>query len=167
MKKLSKIVALLLAGALTMLLFTACSGGGGGSTDEQKEAAMLTALTSSPQCSETAKTNDPELRSALLTDLNAQLKTGRFEGDVKVKGIKPHPEENITITVMTDYRNGERLQELIKMITDHIGRVYPGTNVNVNANGCWTKVAVVVRSNEKGTYLAVALQLKNLAYPKN
>lgn len=166
MKKLSKIVALLLAGALTMLLFTACGGGGGGSTDEQKEAAMLTALTSSSQCSETAKTNDPELRSALLTDLNAQLKTGRFKGDVKVTGITP-PEENITITVMTDYRNGERLQELIKMITDHIGRVYPGTNVNVNANGCWTKVAVVVQSNEKGTYLAVALQLKNLAYPKN
>ena len=166
MKKLSKIVALLLAGALTMLLFTACSGGGGGSTDEQKEAAMLTALTSSSQCSETAKTNDPELRSALLTDLNAQLKTGRFKGDVKVTGITP-PEENITITVMTDYRNGERLQELIKMITDHIGRVYPGTNVNVNANGCWTKVAVVVQSNEKGTYLAVALQLKKLAYPKN
>lgn len=166
MKKLSKIVALLLAGALTMLLFTACGGGGGGSTDEQKEAAMLTALTSSSQCSETAKTNDPELRSALLTDLNAQLKTGRFKGDVKVTGIRP-PDENITIKVMTDYQNGERLQDLIKMITDHIGRVYPGTNVNVNANGCWTKVAVVVQSNEKGTYLAVALQLKNLAYPKN
>ena len=166
MKKLSKIVALLLAGALTMLLFTACSGGGGGSTDEQKEAAMLTALTSSSQCSETAKTNDPELRSALLTDLNAQLKTGRFKGDVKVTGITP-PEENITITVMTDYRNGERLQNLIEKITNHIGGAYPGTNVNVNANGCWTKVAVVVQSNEKGTYLAVALQLKNLAYPKN
>ena len=28
MKKLSKIVALLLAGALTMLMFTACGGGG-------------------------------------------------------------------------------------------------------------------------------------------
>ena len=84
-----------------------------------------------------------------------------------MKGIKPHPEENITITVMTDYRNGERLQELIKMITDHIGRVYPSTNINVNANGCWTKVAVVVQSNEKGTYLAVAIQLKNLAYPQN
>ena len=164
MKKLSKIVALLLAGALTMLLFTACSGGGGGSTDEQKEAAMLTALTSSSQCSETAKTNDPELRSTLLTDLNAQLKTGRFKGDVKVTGITP-PEENITITVMTEYRYGERLQDLIKMITNYIDRMYPGTNVDVNANGCWTKVAVVVQSNEKGTYLAVALQLKNLAYP--
>lgn len=166
MKKLSKIVALLLAGALTMLLFTACGGGGGGSTDEQKEAAMLTALTSSPQCSETAKTNDPELRSALLTDLNAQLKTGRFKGDVKVTGITP-PEENITITVMTDYRYGERLEDLIKKITNYIGSTYPGANVDVNANGCWTKVAVVVQSNEKGTYLAVALQLKNPAYPKN
>ena len=166
MKKLSKIVALLLAGALTMLLFTACGGGGGGSTDEQKEAALLTTLTSSPQCSETAKTNDPELRSKLLTDLNAQLKTGRFDGKVNVTGITP-PEENITITVMTDYRNGERLQNLIEKITNHIGGAYPGTNVNVNANGCWTKVAVVVQSNEKGTYVAVRLQLKNLAYPKN
>lgn len=166
MKKLKKFAALLLVGVMALALLTAC-GGGGGSTDEQKEAAMLTALTSSPQCSETAKTNDPELRSALLADLNAKLETGRFKSDVKVTGIAPHPEENITIKVMADYRNGERLQELIKMITDHIGRVYPGTNVDVNANGCWTKVAVVVQSNEKGTYLAVALQLKNLAYPKN
>ena len=34
MKKLSKIVALLLAGAMAMLMFTACSGGGGGSDAE-------------------------------------------------------------------------------------------------------------------------------------
>lgn len=166
MKKLSKIVALLLAGALTMLMFTACSGGGGSSADEQKEAAMLTTLTSSPQCSETAKTNDPELRKTLVADLNAQLETGRFNSKVKVTGITP-PEENITITVMTDYQKGERLKDLIEKITNHIGITYPGTNVDVNANGCWTKVAVVVQSNEKGTYLAVALQLKNLAYPKN
>lgn len=165
MKKLKKFAALLLVGVMALALLTACGGGGGSSTDEQKEAAMLTALTSSSQCSETAKTNDPELRSTLLTDLNAQLKTGRFKGDVKVTGITP-PEENITITVMTDYRNGERLQDLIEKITKYIGSTYPGTNVDVNANGCWTKVAVVVQSNEKGTYLAVALQLKNLAYNK-
>ena len=64
-------------------------------TDEQKEAAMLTALTSSPQCSETAKTNDPELRSTLLTDLNAQLKTGRFKGDVKVTGPPLYPRHGV------------------------------------------------------------------------
>lgn len=39
MKKLSKIVALLLAGALTMLLFTACGGGDGSPTEEQKVLA--------------------------------------------------------------------------------------------------------------------------------
>ena len=39
MKKLSKIVALLLAGALAMLMFTACSGDGG-SADTQKEEAI-------------------------------------------------------------------------------------------------------------------------------
>ena len=165
MKKLKKFAALLLVGVMALALLTAC-GGGGGSTDEQKEAAMLTALTSSPQCSETAKTNDPELRSTLLTDLNAKLETGRFKSDVKVTGITP-PEKNITITVMADYRYGERLQDLIKMITNYIDMMYPGTNVDVNANGCWTKVAVVVQSNEKGTYVAVRLQLKNLAYPKN
>lgn len=161
MKKLKKFAALLLVGVMALALLTAC-GGGGGSTDEQKEAAMLTALTSSPQCSETAKTNDPELRRMLLADLNAKLETGRFKSDVKVTGIAPHPEENITIKVMADYRYGERLEDLIKMITNYID---PSTNVDVNANGCWTKVAVVVQSNEKGTYLAVALQLKNLAYP--
>ena len=48
MKKLSKIVALLLAGALTMLMFTACSGGGGGgdygTRDATKEASLFTSV---------------------------------------------------------------------------------------------------------------------------
>ena len=103
---------------------------------------------------------------AMLTYLNAKLETGGFKSDVKVTGIRPR-EKNITITVMADYRYGERLQDLIKMITNYIDMMYPGTNVDVNANGCWTKVAIVVQSNEKGTYVAVRLQLKNLAYPKN
>lgn len=93
MKKLKKFAALLLVGVMALALLTAC-GGGGGSTDEQKEAAMLTALTSSPQCSETAKTNDPKLRSTLLTDLNAKLETGRFKSDVKVTGITPPRKEH-------------------------------------------------------------------------
>ena len=40
MKKLSKIVALLLAGALTMLLFTACGGTGNGATTAEFEAKV-------------------------------------------------------------------------------------------------------------------------------
>ena len=42
MKKLSKIVALLLAGAMAMVMLTACTGGGGGGTqDNSKEEQEL------------------------------------------------------------------------------------------------------------------------------
>mgnify|MGYP001043861357 CR=1 FL=1 len=41
MKKLSKIVALLLAGALTMLLFTACGGGSFTPTSDVEKAEAL------------------------------------------------------------------------------------------------------------------------------
>lgn len=54
MKKLSKIVALLLAGALTMLLFTACGGGGGGNygtRDADKEASLFTSVKGGSQVS--------------------------------------------------------------------------------------------------------------------
>ena len=57
MKKLSKIVALLLAGALTMLMFTACGGGssaGEVKTSEETKAVKL--------ISNDAK-NDQELRA--------------------------------------------------------------------------------------------------------
>lgn len=65
MKKLSKIVALLLAGALTMLLFTACSGGGGGSfgqrmPDDEKEA--FKSFTSKAQASNVTE-NDKSLQA--------------------------------------------------------------------------------------------------------
>ena len=62
---------------------------------------------------------------------------------------------------MTEYRYGERLQDLIEKITNHIGSTYPGTNVDVNANGCWTKLGVVVRSDGTHSYIAVAFQIDN------
>ena len=64
MKKLSKIVALLLAGALTMLLFTACGGGGGnyGTRDSNKEAALFDSVKSGRQVSAQVTANDPARR---------------------------------------------------------------------------------------------------------
>ena len=59
MKKLSKIVALLLAGALTMLMFTACGGGGGSSAGEVKTSEETKAV---KLISNDAK-NDQELRA--------------------------------------------------------------------------------------------------------
>lgn len=79
MKKLSKIVALLLAGALTMLLFTACGGGGGGSfgqrmPDDEKEAFKN--FTSKAQASNVTE-NDKSLQAVadgyLQKDLNSSV----------------------------------------------------------------------------------------------
>ena len=166
MKKLSKIVALLLAGALTMLLFTAC-GGGGGSNPEEKE--MMQQIMSSSQ-GKGIKENDPGLYQTALTDLNADIKAhskkgGVFVGDIHVRGTDP-AEEYVTITVTADYKVSKLLTDLLNFISKHIGIKYPGVNVDFKADSSWSKAAVVVRSDEYGTYVAVAFQVKNPNYPK-
>ncbi len=167
MKNLKKFVALFLAGALALLMLTAC--GGGGSSDEQKEAAMVAKLNGSSQSS--ASGNDATLRKTALADLNTDIKAGNesgfgFKGRVRVDGISP-AKENITITVTTDYKYGSIVKSLLGLISTHIGTEYPGANVDVNAKGCWTKVAVAVKSDGNHTYMAVAIQMKNLAYNGN
>lgn len=46
MTKLRKLTALLLAGALTLLLLTACSGGGSSGPEAQAEAKVMSAIRS-------------------------------------------------------------------------------------------------------------------------
>ena len=170
MKKLSKIVALLLAGAMAMVMLTACTGGDGpNAPGNPKEQKMMEKITSSSQ-GKRIKENDPGLYQTALTDLNTDLKLqsknhGIFVGDIRVKGTDP-AEEYVTITVTADYRVGQFLTNLLKFISDNIGVKYPGTNVDFNGNSSWAKAAVVVRSNEYGTYVAVAIKVKNLNYPK-
>lgn len=170
MKKLSKIVALLLAGAMAMVMLTACTGGNGpntpGNSEEQK---MMEKITSSSQ-GKGIKENDPGLYQTALSDLNADFKTqsekgGKFKGDLRVRGTDP-AQEYVTITVTADYRVGQLLTNLLNFISKNIGIKYPGANVDFSGNSSWSKAAVVVRSNEYGTYVAVAIQVKNLNYPK-
>ena len=170
MKKLSKIVALLLAGALTMLLFTACGGGGGaGKIEEDKQKDMMNNIMSSSQ-GKKIKENDPGLYQTALSDLNTDIEAhskegGAFKGDVRVRGIAP-AEEFVTITVTADYKVGQALTYLLNLISTKIRIEYPGTNVDVSANSSWSKAAVVVKSDQYGTYVAVAIQIKNPNYPK-
>ena len=167
MKKLSKIVALLLAGAMAMVMLTACTGGNGpntpGNSEEQK---MMEKITSSSQ-GKGIKGNDPVLYQTALTDLNtdfeAQSKNGgKFNGRVRVNGIDS-AQEYITITVTADYRSSEFIKYLLNRISAYIGS---GTKVDFKSDSSWAKAAVVVRSNEYGTYVAVAIKVKNLNYPK-
>ena len=171
MKKLSKIVALLLAGAMAMVMLTACTGGGNGpnTPGNSKEQEMMEKITSSSQ-GKGIKENDPDLYKTALSDLNADFKTqsekgGKFKGDLRVRGTDP-AQEYVTITVTADYKFGQLITNLLSFISANIGSKYPGTNVDFKANNSWSKAAVVVRSNEYGTYVAVAIQVKNLNYPK-
>ena len=140
MKKLSKIVALLLAGAMAMVMLTACSGGADGpnAPGNPKEQEMMKNITSSSQ-GKGIKENDPGLYQTALTDLNTDIeahskKGGIFVGDIRVRGTNP-AEEYVTITVTADYKVGQFLTNLLDFISENIGIKYPGTKVDFKTNG--------------------------------
>ena len=171
MKKLSKIVALLLAGAMAMVLFTACTGDGGApeAPGNPKEQEMMQTIKQSSQ-GKGIKENDPGLYQTALADLNTDIeahskKGGVFVGDIRVRGTNP-AQEYVTITVTADYKVGQFLTNLLDFISANIGIKYPGTKVDFKTDSSWSKAAVVVRSDRYGTYVAVAIQVKNLNYPK-
>lgn len=166
MKKLSKIVALLLAGALTMLLFTACSGGGGGGfghRDQDKEDEAFGKFTSEAQAS-SLKVNDKGLQAVadgyLQKDLNSSVEFfgAKLVGKVHVDG---KDQEYLTITMTAQYDYGFIVTKILGEIQEEVGKELPGTKVDVNGNGSWTKLGVVVRSDGNHSYIAVAFQIKN------
>lgn len=165
MKKLSKIVALLLAGALTMLLFTACSGGGGGGSfgqrvpeDEEKAFKDFKAQASS------VTENDKSLQAVadgyLQKDLNSSVEFfgAKLVGKVHVDG---KDQEYLTITVTARYEYGFVVSKILTEIQEEINKKWPETNVNVSGRGSWTKLGVVVRSDGTHSYIAVAFQIDN------
>lgn len=168
MKKLKKFAALLLVGVMALALLTAC-GGGPNVPGNSKEQEMMKTIMDSSQ-GKGIKENDPGLYQTALTDLNTDIeahskKGGAFVGDIRVRGTNP-AQEYVTITVTADYKVGQFLTNLLDFISANIGIKYPGTNVDFKTSSSWSKAAVVVRSDEYGTYVAVAIQVKNLNYPK-
>lgn len=170
MKKLSKIVALLLAGAMAMLMFTACSGGGG-SADTQKEEAIRKQLGTKNEavklCDNDGKVkNDSKLykETAELLDARIKAETSAFGillVDFDVKGVNP-AEQYVTVTLSADYKTAGLVAGLVNLITEKLGKIDATNKLDTE----WAKAAVVVRTNEKGSYAAIAIQVKNLNYPK-
>lgn len=163
MKKLSKIVALLLAGALTMLMFTACGGGGGsfGHRDQDKENEAFGKFTAQAS---SVKENDKSLQAVadgyLQKDLNSSVEFfgAKLVGKVHVDG---KDQEYLTITMTARYDYGFIVTKILTEIQEEVGKELPGTNVNVSGKGSWTNLGVVVRSDGNHSYIAVAFQIRN------
>ena len=170
MKNLKKFVALLLAGVMAMVMLTACSGGT--TADTEKEEAIRKQLGKRTEatslCDRDGKVeNDSQLykETAKLLDARIKAETNAFgilAVDFDVKGIDP-VEQYVTVTLSADYKTAGLVAGLITKITEELGKI-ESTNNSVKLDTEWAKAAVVVRTNEKGSYAAIAIQVKNIAY---
>lgn len=160
MKKLSKIVALLLAGAMAMLMFTACSGGGGGEDKEAEEKVM--SQIRSKSTSTASLQNDKDLQKVAAAHLDEDLKGGisifghKLVGNVHVEG---KDKEYLTITVTANYTYTDTL--LSAILTEISKKVSTDANVDIQQSGSWSKVGVVVKTSNTKSYVGIAFQIKN------
>lgn len=152
MKKLSKIVALLLAGALTMLLFTAC-GGGGGPTEEQKVLAQISREKG------VQVTNDAELRAVAKRRLNESLqyKVLGYAGAYRFYKDQVGNDLAVTITARHNYKD-----TFLSTVLTYISRyIKTDVNGNVSQDGIWSNIGVVVESNNEQSYIGITICIKN------
>lgn len=154
MKKLSKIVALLLAGALTMLMFTACGGGGGSPTEEQKVMEQI------GKEKGISVANDAELRAVaernLNEDLNAQFKFLGYAGAFKFHTDTLGDDLVITITARYDYKD-TLLSDVLNRISNYVDKDH---NASVKQDGNWSNIGVVVKSNNEQSYIGISIRIK-------
>lgn len=162
MTKLRKLTALLLAGALTLLLLTACSGGGGSSgpkAEAEAEAKVMEAIRSN------SSTKNLEYDVGMCniakdkltnTNLDTELKGGIGKYKFYHKVDIDSSNSTLTLIAQYDYQN-TKLDDFIGCITDD----NKASNLNFNLSSKWTKVGVAATTHNGKTYIAITLQVKN------
>ena len=152
MKKLSKIVALLLAGAMAMVMFTACSG----ETSQNKKAedeymAKVNAKRSSSQ----QLNNDAELQQKARTQMYAAVdqKTGIIKSKYKFDTDRTSKPGKVIYTFIADSNYKDSwLDQFMKENSIEL------PDVNINTAEWWTRVGVVVENIKGHTYIAVVVE---------
>ena len=169
MKNLKKFVALLLAGVMAMVMLTACSGGG--NTGNMKEDTKTEAEVLSKYSTSTVAVNDRTMKAEAEKFLNEKLNVSgsifgyKFVLGYDVKG-KTENAEFLTVLVAA---NVTYKDTLLGVILDEISKkVKTDADVNINQNGTWTDIGVVVKSDPKTkqSYMAIAFKVKNPNYHK-
>lgn len=152
MKKLSKIVALLLAGAMAMVMLTACTGGGSSAgevkTGEETKAVSLIG---------NGAKNDKELRAVAEERLDTQFKVLGYAGAFRFYTDKVGNNLVITIIARYDYKD-TLLNKVLDRISDHVDTDH---NANLKQDGDWTNIGVVVKGNNQQSYIGVSIRIKN------
>lgn len=159
MKNLKKFAALLLAGAMALLMLTACGGGGGGgSVNNPEEQKVLNQIGSQKNVQ---VTSDAELRAIAEAHLNEDLKivwklgNHAFVGGVYMNNLGD--DLVITVTAKYDYEN-TLLSDILFRLSNYIDTK---VDASVNQSGIWSKVGVVIKSNETQSYIGIAIRVKN------
>ena len=169
MKNLKKFVALLLAGVMAMVMLTAC--GGGAASENSLEDDIRKALGSNPNavklCDADGRVKNDKssvLYQTTKTKLEAKINSSLTGTFMLVVDPDVGPDkEYATVTVYADYRTAGFVADLITQITDKFGEIKK-TNNSVQLDSNWAHVAVVVETNAKGSYAAIAIQVRNIAY---
>lgn len=171
MKNLKKFVALLLAGVMAMVLLTACGGGGNGSNlkDVPDAEAKVMSQIHDKGTSAASLKNDDDLRRTAEKWLEHDLKGSfeflgyKFNGDVHVEG---QDQKELTVTVTANYLfEGTLLNALLKQIETNTN-VSTGIKANINQSSNWTKVGVVVKTDNKQSFVAISFKIANPNYVK-
>ncbi len=155
MKNLKKFAALLLVGAMALLMLTACGGGSAEKTEEQKVMEKIGSQKG------VQVTNDAELRAIAEAHLDEDLKivwklgNHAFRGDVYVNNLGD--DLVITVTAKYDYED-TLLSDILFRLSDCINTK---VDASVNQSGIWSKVGVVIKSNETQSYIGIAIRVKN------
>ena len=155
MKNLKKFAALLLAGAMALLMLTAC--GGGGSADKTEEQKVMEKIGSQKNVQ---VTSDAELRAVAEAHLDEDLKivwklgNHAFRGDVYVNDLGD--DLVITVTAKYDYED-TLLSDILFRLSNYIDTK---VDASVNQSGIWSKVGVVIKHNETQSYIGIAIRVK-------
>ena len=164
MKNLKKFVALLLAGVMAMVMLTACGGNGpSGNMKEDKDAEtkVLSKYSTSTVTAKNNKELKAEAEKFLDEKIDASVGIGGYKfvfgGDVKGKD-----KEYLTVLVAANFSYDDTL--LSGILTEISKRVNTDAKVDINQNGTWTDIGVVVKSDTKQSYMAVAFKVKNPNY---
>lgn len=156
MKNLKKFAALLLVGAMALLMLTAC--GGGGSANKTEEQKVMEKIGSQKNVQ---VTNDAELRAIAEAHLDEDLKivwmlgNHAFRGDVYVNNLGD--DLVITVTAKYDYED-TLLSDILFRLSNYIDTK---VDASVNQSGIWSKVGVVIKHNETQSYIGIAIRVKN------